>query len=144
MSAAESIRAVPELYITEQDMKRLRDIVDDYGSGTLADAAETLEMELDRAQVVRQDQIPADVVTMHSRVVCEDITLGKQRELTIVYPPEADAEQNKVSILAPLGMALLGQRIGDTFEWTLPHGRKTRLKVIDVRFQPEASGAFDL
>lgn len=144
MSLAESTPAVPELFITEQDMKRLRDVVESYSSGNLADAAESLECELDRAHVVVQDQVPPDVVTMRSRVVCEDLTTSKRREITIVYPTEADVEGNKVSILAPMGMALLGLRVGDTIKWALPHGRTTRLKVVDVRFQPEASGAFEL
>lgn len=135
--------ALPELHITEQDLARLRDVVERYADGALGAAAEALDEELERARVVPQRQIPPDVVTMRSRVVWKDTQTGKQREVELVYPDEADAESNKVSVLAPVGLALLGLRVGDTIRWPLPAGRHTMVKLLAVPYQPEAAGAFD-
>jgi len=145
LTIAENIpNKAPELYITEPDMQRLREVVERYGSGSLAEAAESLELELDRARVVPQEQIPANVVTMRSRVLCDDLETGKRRELMIVYPSEADSENNKVSVLAPIGLALLGLQVGNTIRWSLPGGRFTTFKVVEVAYQPEAHGDLEL
>jgi regulator of nucleoside diphosphate kinase len=144
MDTAETLPKVPELHITDQDMKRLREVVDRHTNGNLAQAAESLEWELDRARVVPQAEISPDVVTMRSRVVCDDVENGKRRELILVYPSEADSADNKVSVLAPIGMALLGLQVGASIRWSLPGGRSTTFKVISVSFQPEAHGEFEL
>lgn len=134
----------PALRITAEDMERLRPVVERYLEGSRASAAEQLELELDRAVVVPQREIPPDVVTMRSRILFEDVETGRRREATLVYPDEADMEQSRVSILAPVGLALLGLRVGDTIEWPLPQARRARLRIMEVLYQPEAAGDFHL
>ena len=78
--------------------------------------------------------------TARFKVVGAGGDTGEERELTLVYPRDADGQPDKVSILAPVGSALLGLRIGDTIEWPVPGGRTIRLQVLSIRFQPEAAG----
>ncbi len=99
-----------------------------------------LEGELARAQIVEADEIPAEVITMNSRAALLDLETGERMEFTLVFPIDANIEEGKISVLAPLGTAMLGYRVGDEFEWTVPYGLR-RLKVTAVRFQPEAAFA---
>ena len=99
--------------------------------------ARGLEAELARAQIVDADEIAADVITMNSRAELLDLETGEEMEFTLVFPIDANIEAGKISILAPLGIAMLGYRVGDEFEWPVPYGLR-RLKVTNVRFQPEA------
>ncbi|MBM7116522.1 nucleoside diphosphate kinase regulator [Archangium primigenium] len=134
----------PALRITAEDMTRLRTVVERYLEGSRAAAAEQLELELDRARVVPQDQMPSDVVTMRSRILFEDMETGRRREATLVYPEEADMEQSRISILAPVGLAVLGLKVGDAIHWPLPHERQAHLRIMEVLYQPEAAGDFHL
>jgi len=129
--------------ITEKDLERLQALIDSRAARD-ADAAELLEEELTRAVVVPQSRIPSDVVTMNSRVVFEDEQTRQRREVTLVYPGAADAASQKVSVLAPVGAALLGLSVGQSIDWPLPGGRTARLRIISVLYQPEASGDFEL
>jgi regulator of nucleoside diphosphate kinase len=88
--------------------------------------------------------MPADVVTMRARVTVEDTVNGRRRELVLVYPEEADASASKISVLAPVGVAILGLRVGDTVEWPLPNGRTTHLRIVEIPYQPEAAGDLHL
>lgn len=97
-----------------------------------------LRGELERAKIVPPDEIPPGVITMTSRAELLDLNTNERMEFTLVFPADADIEEGKISVLAPLGTAMLGYRVGDEFEWTVPYGSR-RLKVIRVHFQPEAS-----
>jgi regulator of nucleoside diphosphate kinase len=97
-----------------------------------------LRSELDRAEIVAPDQVPSDVITMNSRAELLDLDTNERMEFTLVFPSEADVEEGKISVLAPLGTAMLGYRVGNEFEWVVPYGRR-RLKVAAVCFQPEAA-----
>src|SRR5262249_46676042 len=101
---------------------------------------EKLETELLRANVVPRDKVPQDLVTMNSRVVFENMTTGEQREVTLVYPGMADIDAGRISVLVPVGTALLGLRVGQSIEWDLPSGEKQRYRIVDVPYQPEAAG----
>ena len=96
-----------------------------------------LRSELDRAEIVAPDKVPPDVITMNSRAQLLDLDTNERMEFTLVFPAQADIEAGKISILAPLGTAMLGYRVGDEFEWTVPYGRR-RLRVTAIEFQPEA------
>ena len=144
MQSSLSTPAHPELHITEQDHRRLRAVVERFIDGRHAAAAEALETELDRARVVPQDEIDPDVLTMRSRALCVDRETGTQRELVLVYPDEADVSSGKISVLAPVGLALLGLRVGDTIRWPTPRGRDAVLELLELRYQPEADGAYEL
>ena len=96
-----------------------------------------LQRELERAEVVAPDKVPPDVITMNSRAQLLDLDTKERMEFTLVFPAQANIEEGKISILAPLGTAMLGYRVGDEFEWAVPYGYR-RLKVIGIDFQPEA------
>jgi regulator of nucleoside diphosphate kinase len=97
-----------------------------------------LRGELERAEIVAPHEVPPGVITMNSRAELLDLDTNEHMEFTLVLPDEANIEEGKISVLAPLGTAMLGYGVGDEFEWTVPYGSR-RLKVIKVHFQPEAS-----
>jgi regulator of nucleoside diphosphate kinase len=115
-----------DLVISMDDYVRLREIVGDH------DLAE----ELDRAIVVPSDRIQKNTVTMHSRVIYRDESAGTTREVELVYPDEADPMAGRVSVLAPVGCALLGLSAGQSIDWDLPGGKVHRLRVERVLSQP--------
>ncbi len=102
-----------------------------------------LTYELERAVVTQPEEIPADVITMHSQVVLKDLDNDEELIYTLVYPDEANIAEDKISVLAPIGTAILGYRVGDTLDWKIPNGT-LRLKVDKILFQPESSGNFEL
>lgn len=128
------------IYITETDFERLRRLVEGRRTGSITDFEylDTLEQELDRAEVVEQDAIPRDVVTMNSEVLLKDLDSGEEKVYRLVFPGPFRGE-NSVSILAPIGTAMLGYRMGDVIEWRVPKGVR-RLKIVKVLYQPEAAG----
>lgn len=99
---------------------------------------EALELELQRAAIVPGDAVPPDVITMNSRAELLDLDTGESMQYTLVFPEEADFEEGKISVLAPVGIGMLGYRVGDSFKRQAPHGVR-RLKVVDVTYQPEAA-----
>lgn len=104
--------------------------------GVLRPHAE-LQGELDRAVVVSSEAVPPDVVTMNSRVVYSDETSDVQRVVTIVFPSDADASEGRVSVLSPIGTALLGLSVGQAIDWDFPDGSRRRLRVDELVHQPE-------
>jgi len=131
----------PSIVVSTRDMARLEALLD---SPALSrhPAAVALAQELERAQVLPPEEIPEGIVTMHSRVDCEDELHDEKHSLTLVYPHEADFDKGRVSVLAPVGSALLGLSVGQTIDWTAPGGRQLRLRVTAVHYQPEAAGDF--
>lgn len=127
---------LPQLYLTQDDMDRLLKLVEAQPGKGL----EKLERELVRANVVPREEIPEDVVTMNSRVIFENETTGGRREVTLVYPGNADIDAGRISVLVPIGTALLGLRVGQSIDWELPGGKSQRYRIVDVPFQPEAAG----
>jgi regulator of nucleoside diphosphate kinase len=97
----------------------------------------------DKAHTVEPRDIPGDVVTMRSQVRVKDIKAGTTMDISVVFPSEADSEQGKISVLAPIGTALLGYRVGDILEWKVPGGLR-RLKIECILYQPEAAGDYHL
>ncbi|WP_282264112.1 nucleoside diphosphate kinase regulator [Stenotrophomonas sp. PS02301] len=127
----------PSIIVSSHDMDRL-DAMLESPAVSQTPAGIALAEELNRATIVAPDQVPEGTVMMHSRVECEDELQNEKHVLTLVYPREADVEQGKVSILAPVGTALLGLSIGQTMDWVAPGGRKLRLRVTAVHHQPHA------
>jgi regulator of nucleoside diphosphate kinase len=128
---------LPQIYLTQQDLDRLFKLVEGQPAGN---RLEKLESELARAQVVPREKIPDDVVTMNSRVIFENESTGERREVTLVYPGSADIDSGKISVLVPIGTALLGLRVGQAIDWGLPNGGRQRYRVVEVPYQPEAAG----
>ncbi len=133
------------LYITKFDMDRLLELIDGLRSAPKANQAnlDLLEKELYRGILVDPQNVPHDVITMNSRVTITDTESGEKMNYTLVFPSAANINDGKLSILAPLGIALLGYRKGDVIEWQVPSGAK-KFIVDDIIYQPEASGDYHL
>jgi regulator of nucleoside diphosphate kinase len=129
-----------EIHMTRLDYDRLWRVVDRAGEKAAIDA---LEGELDRAVLVRSEEVPPDVVTMNSRVELEDVDTGERKRITLVFPERANVRLGRISVLAPMGMAILGCQERQILEWEMPGGLR-RLRVRRILFQPEAAGRFDL
>jgi regulator of nucleoside diphosphate kinase len=124
--------------ITRSEMDRLRALVEQHTEGRDAVAAERLDAELDRAMVV--EHLPPGVVAVGSRVRFEDERTHGVREAVLVYPSAADASHGRISVLAPIGAALLGLSVGDAISWPLPDGREARIRILAVE-DPAAADA---
>ncbi len=129
------------IYITKADMDRLRSLISQ--TKETRDDLSALRNELDNAHVVDPQEIPGDVITMNSQARLKDLEDDDEMTYTLVFPENASIEHNRISVLAPIGTAMLGQRQGEEFEWEVPAGR-IRLKVIQVLYQPEAARHFHL
>lgn len=131
------------IYITEFDLTRLEELLDKIDTEGSRDSRhlQELEDELLRAEVVEPQQIPADVVTMNSRIALKDLATGEEMVYELVFPSDARLEENRISILAPVGTALLGYRAGDTISWKVPGGTR-KIKITKILYQPEAAGDF--
>lgn len=129
-----------KIYITEEDFARLTNLV---GNGGVPNGNDEflkcdLRSELDRAVRVPKDRIPPDVVTMNSKVSLRDLKTNENFICTIVFPGQADVNKGKISVLAPVGTALIGYRKGDVIEWKVPGGIAF-LKIEEILYQPEAA-----
>jgi regulator of nucleoside diphosphate kinase len=122
-----------KIYITIPDMERLRLLLqaETACGGANSQNLRSLEDELDRAEVVEIDDIPTDLVRMRSWVRLRDLETEEEMFFQLVYPPNADLDSAKISILAPIGTAVLGYRAGDVVEWQVPRGRK-RFRIEEV------------
>lgn len=129
----------PNIVISSLDMERLEGLLETLPAAQ-ARAQEALLAELARAEVVDPEDMPADVVTMNSRVrfVLDD---AGELEMLLVYPKDVDGSPDKLSILTPIGNALLGLRAGDGITWARPDGASCVVRVRDVVYQPERAGA---
>ena len=132
------------IYITEFDKERLQVLLERAAIGDDSDKAylRSLQGELERAQVLDPRQAPADVVTMNTQVRVKDVDSEEEVTYTLVFPADADIERNRISILAPVGTALLGYRVGSTIAWEVPDGTR-RLRIEEILYQPEAAGRYD-
>ena len=141
---ARSVMSDKRIVITEADFDRLQHLVESPRFRTThAMLLYALREELDRGTVVAPGRVPQGVVTMHSRVRVRDLRDDEPETYTLVYPDEADINEGRLSVLAPLGTALLGTRVGDVVEFDAPAGTR-RLKVDRILYQPEAAGDFHL
>ena len=118
----------PPIIVAAEDRARLLELVSRVDESVVA---EQLEAELERARVAPLREVPSDVVVMNSEIEYEDTATGQHRTLQLVYPHDADANATRVSILAPLGCALLGLRVGQEIDWRMPGGLR-RLRVLAV------------
>jgi len=128
----------PPIVISSLDLERIEALLERMPP-TQAAQFQALRGELDRAEVAEPAQIPADVVTMNSVVTFKDDNSGDELTITLVYPNGAGVP-GTVSIFAPVGSALLGLKVGQHIEWPTPDGRHRALRVLEIEYQPEASG----
>ena len=133
------------IVVTQTDLARLKASIDRIGQNQRRDQHHlvALEGELARANPIASEAVPGNVVTMNSKVRLKDLDSQKEFVYTLVYPNDADPANGRVSVLAPIGTALLGNRVGSDIEWNVPAGMR-RLRVEEILFQPEAAGQFNL
>lgn len=133
------------IHITDRDKQRLVARLSEYQSAGDRDAThiKDLSRELDRAIVVEAANIPSDVITLRSQATLKDLDSSEEFTYTLVYPEESDPFSGRISVLSPIGTAMLGYRSGDVFEWKVPMGTR-KMQVLRVAYQPEASGEFHL
>lgn len=129
----------PPLILSSLDLDRIEALLAGIPSSALAGKAE-LQAELDRADVLAPEEMPPNVVTMNSTVQFTIVETGKELRLTLVYPRDLDGSADKVSILAPVGSALLGLSVGDELAWPGPGGKAMTVRVTDILYQPERAG----
>ena len=132
------------MFITVNDYQRITGLIE-FASlqNKNPEIADRLLKELRVAKRFPQDRISGNIVTMNSRALLREITSGREIEITITYPQDADSREQKVSVFSPIGVALLGCREGDVTSWRVPGGIG-RFKVEKVIYQPEAAGHFYL
>lgn len=132
------------LHISSQDKERLEELIVEaraFGAHDRGDLDE-LTIELDHAKVVDSRKMPSGVVTMNSQVVLHDVDTSEEKTYFLVFPQDANIGTGALSVLAPLGTAILGYAEGDLIEWPMPSGRKRRIRIEKVLYQPEAAGDF--
>lgn len=130
-----------KIYITRDDADRLQELLRTGLQRAQRDAANllALQAELRKARIVEPDEVTPDVVTMHSTVRVVDARTGEESEFTLVFPDEVDTVYNGVSVVAPLGAAVLGARVGDSVRFQTPGGQRT-IRIEEIVYQPEAAG----
>ncbi|HEY9560127.1 MAG TPA: nucleoside diphosphate kinase regulator [Anseongella sp.] len=134
----------PSITVTNHDYEKLLECIQNarYASNIPTMAITKLGDELKKALRVPSDKVTTNVITMNSRVAIEDVATGREFELTIVYPQHANIAEKRVSVLAPMGTALLGYTEGSVVEWEMPNGMK-KLLVKKILYQPEANGELE-
>ena len=136
-----------ERMLTELDHARIRTLIPrgPRASAAARDAAaDPVDELLDAADLVPSREVPPDVVTMYSRVLVADPATSERRTLTPCYPADTDPAEGFVSVLSPVGMALLGLRVGAVAHWRTPGGEAGSAEVVSILFQPEANGDYKL
>lgn len=123
------------ILITEKDLLRIKNIL----SFQSSEEFENLELELERAKIINDDEVPPDLVTMNSKVRFLNVQDNKEMVVTVVYPSDARFSEGKISVLASLGSAIIGLRVGQEINWMFPDGKTRTLKILEVLYQPEAN-----
>lgn len=133
-----------DIYITQHDLERLKKLVCDIARNSPGEEGSLgkLKDELSRGIVVSPKDIPENVITMNSRVLLKDVDSETTQTYWLVFPDKVNAVKNPVSILSPLGTAMIGYKVGDAFAWESPSGRK-QMEVLDILYQPERVGNFN-
>jgi len=129
----------PKIILSSQDLERLESLLYALGNNLSPDRAALLA-ELGRAEVVEPQEIAPTVVTMNSTV---RFTVENREQfcLTLVYPKDVDGQDDRISVLAPVGSALLGLSVGDSISWPMPGGM-VQVKIEEIVYQPERAGEF--
>lgn len=117
-----------QIIVSESDFIKISTLISQIDS----EVSDQLDEELGRARIVAPEELPTDVVAMNSNVQYQDLESGKESAVTLVYPQDANIEENKVSVFAPIGAALIGLKEGQIISWPLPNGKEKQIKVLKV------------
>ncbi|MBA3597379.1 MAG: GreA/GreB family elongation factor [Methylibium sp.] len=132
-----------ERTFTELDQVRLTTLIHKHDRGGPASPqTERIAQALDMADIVPSRQVPPDVVTMYSQVLLLDLTTGQRSKLTVCYPQDSEPAAGLVSVLSPVDSGLLGLKVGSVSRWHMPTGAERAAQVLEILFQPEASGDY--
>jgi regulator of nucleoside diphosphate kinase len=132
-----------QIFITAFDKKRLDELITvarEFGEHSRDDLND-LAAELARAKVIEPEKVPANVVTMNSKVALHDLDTSEDMTYSLAFPKESNIDAGAISVLAPIGTAILGYREGDVVEWPVPSGIR-RIRIEKILYQPEAAGDF--
>ncbi len=129
-----------DIIVTTENFERLQRLLEAHTAERDQEVVELLDGELSRARVVPPAEVPPDVVTMNSRLRYVNHATGGSRTVTLVYPSEANFEAGRLSILTPVGCALLGLAVGQAIDWTMPNRQLRKFVVEELLYQPEAAG----
>jgi regulator of nucleoside diphosphate kinase len=131
-----------QMLVTVNDYRRLIGLMEVASlTAKKPQIAEQLYNALMGAKMLPPENISSSVITMDSRVLVRDLSSGREAELTIVYPKDADNRQGKISVFSEIGIALLGQQGGDTVSWRVPAGNG-QFEILEITYQPEAVGNY--
>ena len=132
------------MFVTINDYKRIVGLIE-FASlkSKMPELADHILKALKYAQLLPAENISSDVITMNSRVQLTDMSSGRKIDMTVTYPEDADGRQRKISLFSPIGVALLGCRVGDVASWKMPQGTG-RFRVEKIVYQPESAGDFHL
>jgi regulator of nucleoside diphosphate kinase len=133
------------IYITQKDIRRLEELLRRTGErlDRERENVRALQQELERAHVIVAEEVPSDVVTMHSEVRLVDSKTNEETRCMLMFPEDAEAASESASVLSPLGTAILGYRTGDEIRFEDPSGWRT-VRIQEVIYQPEAAGHLHL
>lgn len=133
------------IILTAEDQRKLQLMLQSDVTAVVGEREhlQALEREIERAKIVAPEEVPEDVITMNTTFTLRDLQTDELETYTLVYPHKADILNNCLSVLAPIGTAVLGQRVGDVLDWRVPDGRR-KFKVEKIVYQPEREGAFHL
>ena len=134
-----------QIYITDSDIRRLKDLIKTTREFKREEEKylKEIEGELERAHIIKSKDVPEGVITMNSKILLKDLDSKEEFVYWLVFPQDSDPDQNKISILTPIGTALLGYHVKDVIEWEVPAGI-TKLEVMEILYQPEAAGDYHL
>ncbi len=134
----------PETTLTRIDVERLTKLIEKHESGQFGAAARLLRAKIASSPSIPAEQVPPDLVTMNSLVAYVDEATGKESEVVMAYPRDADPWRGRVSILSPVCATLLGLKIGQSAGCAMQDGTVARLKVVAIKYQPEMAGDLHL
>ena len=131
----------PQIVVSSRDMDRLEQLLESLPENAFPGKA-ALQAELDRAEVVDPRKIPPTVVTMNSTLRFGIESSGEEFCMSLVYPKDITGAADRISVLAPVGSALLGLSVGDEIEWPRPGGGTLKVRILEIVYQPERAGEF--
>ena len=132
------------IFVTLNDYQRIIGMIEFAAMRTkIPDAVDNLLTNLKGARMLPQENISADIITMNSRARLTELSSGKEIEITVTYPQDADNLLKKISVFSPIGMTLLGSKVGDVVSWKVPAGIG-QFRIDKVIYQPEAVGHYHL